>query len=632
MAAIAIVVALAAAACAFGLRLLRPTPQLQLASFLERAVFGASVGLGATSYLVLAVGLAGALYPWVIIALLVALAAVSWRDLGNLLAGVARGVRSFFAGPASVGAAAATGFLLIMLLLAILGALAPSSANDWDGLSYHLAVAKLYTQAHRIYYIGWLSHSNFPFTLEMLYAAGLALDGQAAAKLFHTLSAILLALAMVAFGGAHWERRHGALAAVIFLAAPVVAWEATAGLNDLATGLFTLLSLYAFINWWSERGAGWLTLSAVLCGLAIGVKMTALVLLAFLVVAAFYHRAATQRQGIGTAIRTAAIFLAIAAAVGSPWYVRSYLWTGNPVYPFFYNLFDGKYWTAEAARFYRQEQLGFGMGHGPLALLLLPWNLTMYAHMFSNFPQRPLLYTSISPLLLALLPGLLFLGKLDRRVKFLLIYSLVALLAWFELSQQLRYAIPTLPALSLCAGFAGSELLRRAQKELRAIVVIALALVGVVSLSIQGLLVADGIPVILGRESQAAYLTRTLDGLYSMAAVINELPPGSKVIMYGETRGLYFDTPYMWGNHHHNMIQYERLAVGRPTGGRAGLMRVYRKLGVTDVLMTGYFLEAVKTRQSDLGELLDDALQQRMLVPVAARGNLILLRVTEPDA
>jgi 4-amino-4-deoxy-L-arabinose transferase-like glycosyltransferase len=623
---LAIAVAVVVVACAFGMRLLRLARDARFSSFLERAVFAAALGLGAIAYLVLGLGFADALYGRTLVIMLALLALISWRELGRLAVGVMRGLGDFAGRPRSIGAVATTVFILLVLLLAILGALAPSSANDWDGLSYHLAVPKIYLQAHRIHYIGWLSHSNFPFTMEMLYALGLGLDGQGAAKLFHALCAALVVLALLSFGAAHWERRHGALAAVIFLSAPVVMWEATSALNDLAAALFTLLSLYAFINWWSGRGAAWLVISAALCGLAAGVKMTSLGLLGFLAIAAFYHQAVTERARGAAAVRAAAVFAAIAAAVASPWYIKSYAWTGNPVFPFFYNWFGGKYWTADAARLYRAEQLSFGMGRSPLQLLLAPWNLTMYGHMFSNFPERPLVYTSIGPLLLALLPGLLLLGKLDKRAKFLLLYSLVALCIWFALSQHMRYVIPMLPALSLCAGFSGSEILARGRKELRPAAIGAIALVCVISFCIFAWLVGDAIPTALGVESETAYLTRTLDGLYTMAQVINALPPGSKVIMYGETRGFYFDTPYMWGNHHHNMIAYDRLTDSDQT------IAAYRSLGITHVLMTSQFMQAVKGRGSGLAVLLADSLAQRKLAAVAIRGNLILLRITEPRA
>ena len=213
----------------------------------------------------------------------------------------------------------------------------------------------------------------------------------------------------------------------------------------------------------------------------------------------------------------------------------------------------------------------------------------------------------------------------DRRVKFLLLYSLVALGIWFALSQHIRYAIPLLPPLALCAGFAAGELLKRASRELRAAAIAAMVLVCVMSATIFAWLVSDSLPVAVGAETETAYLTRTLDGLYAMAGVVNALPAESKVIMYDETRGFYFDTPYMWANNQHReLIPYDRLADSDQ------LIAAYHSLGVTHVLMTASFLRAVEGRGSRLGILVADSLQRHQFAPVAERGNLILLRITEP--
>src|SRR5205823_3823427 len=82
-------------------------------------------------------------------------------------------------------------------------ALAPPADLDWDGLSYNLAAPKVYLRDHRIHFIAYDSHTNFPFTVEMLYTLGLAWGGAVAAKLFHWSMAWLTALAVGA-----WVQRH----------------------------------------------------------------------------------------------------------------------------------------------------------------------------------------------------------------------------------------------------------------------------------------------------------------------------------------------------------------------------------------------------------------------------------------
>src|SRR5207244_3620128 len=114
--------------------------------------------------------------------------------------------------------------------------------------------------------------------------------------------------------------------------------------------------------------------------------------------------------------------------VASPWYVKSYLWTNNPVYPFLYRLFPhSKYWNERADEGYRAEQASFGRGHGVRALLDLPWDVTMHGAdffntAFKNPRARPEqrqtgdILGGISAVFLGLLPLALFLDRWDRRL------------------------------------------------------------------------------------------------------------------------------------------------------------------------------------------------------------------------
>jgi hypothetical protein len=127
----------------------------------------------------------------------------------------------------------------------LVAALAPPGGNDWDGLAYHLAAPKVYLRHGRIHFIPYDSHTDFPFTMEMLYSLGLALAGAPLAKLLHWSTGGLTALAVAAFWRTHLLRSGSEprartrspatwappLAAALFLSVPHVAWEATTPYN-----------------------------------------------------------------------------------------------------------------------------------------------------------------------------------------------------------------------------------------------------------------------------------------------------------------------------------------------------------------------------------------------------------------
>jgi len=608
--ALALVAVIIAAAFGAGACLLARLPGWQ--SRWERFVYATALGLGILAYAVLGVGLVGWLrLPVVLTIIGFMLACHIARPKAESGPEASADVQQ--PSPAIWAAALC---LSAIALLALLAALVPPGETDWDGLSYHLAVPKIYVRAGGIHYIGWMSHSNFPFTWEMLYTVGLMLHGAGLAKLMHWLAACLTAAAGYFIARQMAGRRAGLLAACCCACMPLAAWQATVAGNDLAASLYTVLSLGAFLHWRRDGGKGWLLTCGALAGFAAGCKMTAVLVIAFLALAT------TVESSKGRRLTHAAQFLALSLAIASPWYIKSAVWTGNPVYPFFYHLFGGKYWSASAAAQYSQEQISFGMGRGPLAFLLLPWNLTMHGSRFSNLPGLAftIITQSLGPLLLAMVP-LVWLSRLKRDEKILLVYSAVALAAWFWMSQHIRYVLPIGAVLCVMAGI-GAE--RAAQAGIGKVVGLAYVSAGLWTAFGLGLGVIDSSSAALGLEKESNYLARTLR-VYPMVEKVNSLPENAKVIMYGETRGFYFDRDYMWGNHHHEMLRYDRMTHARE------LAQAYRDYRATHVLMTRSFLDAVRKGEQPLSKRLREAIAQRLLHPAAESRGYVLFEIRQAN-
>ena len=631
LAAIGIFLPLVVICFGVGARALRRL-RLTCSGIAEEAVFAVPVGMGIVAYLLLALGLVGLLRLAPVLILLAVLAVFGGRDSGRLIVAAARwlyrrqpeeGDRATAlpctetqAGASScptrrpqgepennrhraAPAALAVGaFLLVMGALTLLGALTPSGQNDWDALSYHLAAPKIYLQHGRIIYLPWMSHSNFPFTAEMLYALGLMLEGQRLAKLFDWLAGLLMIATAMQLGAG---KRSGATVAAILAATPILIWEATTAGNDLAIALYTVLALLALARWAETDHRGWLWASGIACGFALGMRPTALVALVFLCGSAAWQVRRRWRRPWRSALGAAGVVALIACVIGSPWYVKSAVWTGNPVYPFLYGIFDGKFWSAEAARLYRVEQLSFGMGHGIGAFLLYPWNLTAHPQRFFNFPEKPLAYISIAPLYLALIPLLLLAAKPHRITRFLLGFMAVFSVGWFLLSQHIRYFIPVLPAVAVLA--AEGALAARTTRALRLLVAGLVGVVGVVAAGIALLLVGPGAPAAIGIESDQAYLARALDIYPAIRYINTALPRDAKVVTLGETRGFYLDREYIWGDPgQHTLFAYDRYRTP------AELVDAYAERGFTHVLMGLGFLRGLEARSGRLGELFVEAI------------------------
>lgn len=512
----------------------------------ERLVVDTSLGLGFVS---LTIFLLSALQllrpvPGVVLTVLLVAAAIPgliglWRDAIDI---ARRALR-----PSSLSSCLCAELLLVLAIAALIPALAPPTMGDWDSLAYHLAVPKLYIEHGGFYYIPYVTHSNFPYLVEMLYMPGLALGDPVSAKLIHYWFGVLLVGAVVVLTRRHVSPKAAPIAAVGIAGMPVVLWEATTAYVDLATALYTVVSVHLLLNYLDTRqGSGHVDkLQLAACGCAAGfaasTKMTGLSLIPMLavwIVAVLGFRSWWQ----------ACKLCLIAAVVCLPWYLKSVIYTGSPVYPFFYSLFGGRDWSAQLASNYTMLQKQFGMGHSPGAFLLLPFNLTFHSEAFYD---RPGLY--VGPLLLVSLPILTFARYRCAKLTALLVFFIAQLALWFALSQQSRYLIPAFAVLAvLVAGLTNLDERMRRTRALLGATLAATAVFGLVVMLWPEM--RETTRVVFGAESRETYLIRRLD-IYPAQTYINTmLPSESKIALFGDTRGFYLERPYAWADWGHNVM------------------------------------------------------------------------------
>jgi hypothetical protein len=146
-------------------------------------------------------------------------------------------------------------------------------------------------------------------------------------------------------------------------------------------------------------------------------------------------------------------------AIAGPWYFRNFYYTGNPVFPFLPRVFGYTFWSAADVEKLVTVMRGIGFGHGPRALLLLPWHLAFRQEAFYGAFTLTTIYFYALPLLVV------FMIK-DDRVRRLAGFTLAFTLFWFFSDQELRYWLPAVPMITVATA-ASLDLLLRAVPLIR---------------------------------------------------------------------------------------------------------------------------------------------------------------------
>ncbi|HEX8552553.1 MAG TPA: glycosyltransferase family 39 protein [Abditibacteriaceae bacterium] len=460
--------------------------------------------------------------------------------------------------------------------------LVPPTASDYDSLVYHLSTPAQWLRAGRVVELPYDHHSYFPLTTESLFAAALSwrgLDnGAVFAKLFHWLMLPLGCATLLAIGRRFVSTRAGVFAAALWASLPVVQSEASTAYIDLALVAFALLAVLCFLEWRETAGVRWLFACGAFCGFCLGTKYLGALIFGWLGLWILFVSLKEKRPlahvGAGALV---------ALILGGGWYARNWLLTGNPVFPFAYEIFGGRGWTQEMATAYANDQKGFGWGRSPLDLLLLPFRLVFtplnvqnVGGKFVGLFETPgmLVYSVIGPALLAFGAPSVLLKNKPFVVKFCLATFAFLFVFWAATGQYLRYLLPAYALLCVACGWGIENFLRRSTLLKSAVglcLILALAFAPVLTISHA----RGNFAVLSGGQTPDEYLRRTFGGYQAMNWAATNAPANARFAVWGEPRCYYLQRDYFLADDaHNNLIDYKQ-----------PLFSQLKKLGATHVLV-----------------------------------------------
>jgi hypothetical protein len=414
--------------------------------------------------------------------------------------GVAMGFASGRAWPARppLAPAVVTALLFVPYL-----ALAAVPAWQADDMTYHLALARQFAEAHGYVQPDDNIFASLPLGWESIEAAlhvyGPPFEGR-------LLSVWAMSWAALATAGLAQTvgARGAAWCAPAMLAIPTVLEVGSSAYVEGWLLLLVVLALRFAIagSWWA----------AVFVGLALQVKYTAVAVFVFVLVLLLLDVLRRAPDDSMARARRVPLYAIAAVAIGAPFFLRNWIERGNPVFPTAFDIFGGRGWDSWRAWAYGEINSRYGMGHTLVDWALLPIRLFTTRSLDDGFEG------ALGPVLgIGALVGVV---RARARPRFLLVAFVVLWSAFWALTtQQIRFFMPAVPALVVLA--ADSRWI-------------------VPALAVHLLWAAPTIRTIVERQHTLAYWSGELDreALLSMMlpenyppslAVDRLVPPGEKV-------------------------------------------------------------------------------------------------------
>jgi len=235
--------------------------------------------------------------------------------------------------------------LLVILVVCII-VLASVPPVSKDALVHHLAVPKLYLKHGGMYEIPTLLFSYYPMNLDFLYLVPLYFGNDIVPKFIHFCFALLTVWLIYHYLKRRTSIPYARLGVIFFLSVPIIVKLSITVYVDLGVIFFSTASLLLVLRWMEDGfRLKFLLLSALFCGLAAGTKYSGLItllLLTFFVPFLYSRYVPNSKPGFFKAAGYGMLFFSVALLVFSPWMIRNYLWTNNPLYPLYDYVFNSQ--------------------------------------------------------------------------------------------------------------------------------------------------------------------------------------------------------------------------------------------------------------------------------------------------
>jgi len=413
-------------------------------------------------------------------------------------------------------------FVLILLQLSVnlIGVLGPEIS--FDSLWYHLPLPRIFLLKHAIFHIpgNLFYYSDMPKNVEMIYITALSFGTEIMAKLIHFSFGVLVAVIIYKFVRRYLDVKFSLLASLIFVSNLVFGWESITAYVDLGRTFFELLALYYFLDWTKDKSNKSLYKSSIMLGFAIATKLIALVSLPILLSLILYVSLIDKIPKLRIGKYLVRFFI-ISILIPTPWFIFSYVNTGDPFYPF-------------------------------LSLLKLPTGNLFSLSYFINSFKELFIYSQdpINPIYFILIPVfLIYFSKFEKHFKIIATYCFLSLVGWY-FTPKLgggRFILPYLPAFSILAAY---QIHKVKSTFLARYLIMLIILFSLISIFYRGIANYKFAPVVFGAETKQQFLIDRLNfkfgDFYDTDNYFkNNIHKEDVVLLYGFHNLYYVNFPFI---------------------------------------------------------------------------------------
>lgn len=424
-----------------------------------------------------------------------------------------------------------------VLLLALIRALLPPTS--FDALLYHLRLPELWLHYGTIFQPQKEAPFFFPVLVEAIYTPAFQFGTTAAPQVIHWAFLLLLLSLVWQLSRRYLPTISAPLVLVLILSIQMIPLLAGWAYTDLFFAAFQIGVLWALLQWRDSGARGWLIVAGLFAGLTMGVKYLA-AFTPLLAVGMIVILKRGQWRAMGLAILQ---FSLVAVVVAAPSYLRNFIATGNPLFPF---ALPSPYWDDYRAAWYAGA--GTGIGASLTDILALPFTATLALGDTSYYDGRP---GALIAIFLPLALGFFLLGrggKGERGVVGWLLYFALAYMAVWLLGvmnsaglRQGRFLVTPLVMLTPVVAW-GIAQLTTLDTARFAPSRVALLVVGIWASFSLWIGIAELIPLdpIAGLFSPAktAWLAQRPPAYQALVEQINALPSSAAVRLWYEPRSL----------------------------------------------------------------------------------------------